>query len=74
MLQCPMRMVSEIGLIFSENKLAIGSWRSTESGNGEFVKIAKEAGSTEGAAVVVDEEACTAVPGSEERPGSFCPP
>jgi hypothetical protein len=63
----------EILLAFLKNKLAICSWWCTESGDGIFVQVIEETGPAEGATVVMNEEARSTIPRSEERPGCFCP-
>lgn len=66
-------IVSEINLVFLENKLAVGCWWCAKSCDGVFVEVGEETDSAEGGAVVVDEERSAAVPGSEKRPCCFCP-
>jgi hypothetical protein len=66
-------MVPQISLILLKHELSVGCWWGAESGNGVFLEIGEETSSAEGRAIVMNEEAGTTIPGSEERPSSFGP-
>lgn len=68
------RVRLEIFLVLLQDELSIGGRRRAQGGDGVLVQVVQQPRGAEGAAIIVDEETGTAVPGPEEGPSSLRPP